>query len=71
MKNPYETMTDDELKTIYNDIMDSKHKGIRAESLVPYAKDIKENIGNHFTLGDAITWAKNDFFDEVAKRYFN
>ena len=70
MKNPYKEMDKDKLYEIYNDYIESKRQGIRCESFVPYAKEIKENIGGDYTLAEAIDWAKQDFFDEVCKRYF-
>lgn len=39
------------------------------EIFVPYAKEIKENIGGDFTLAEAIRLAKLDFFEEVCNRY--
>ena len=45
MKIPYSTKTNEELSMIYKDYVFSKNEGIRCESFVPYAKEIKENIG--------------------------
>ena len=70
MKKPYKEMDKDKLSEIYNDYIESKRRGIRCESFVPYAKEIKENIGGDYTLAEAIDWTKQDFFDEVCKRYF-
>ena len=71
MKNVYEKMSDDDLLYIYNDIIESDKKQKRVESLVPYAEQIKENIGGDFTLREAIAWSRKDFFEEVARRYVN
>lgn len=35
MKNPYRTMTNEELSKIYKDYVESKNNGIRCESFVP------------------------------------
>ena len=70
VKNPYVDMTDLELKEIYYDILVSKKGMHRAESLVPYATQIKENLGGDFTLREAIECAKRDFYDEISKRFF-
>lgn len=69
MKNPYEFMTNEELSKIYKDYTESKNKGVRCESFVPYAREIKENIGDGFTVADGINWAKIDFFEEVCNRF--
>ena len=68
--NPYKLMTKEELKQIYDDICLSDNVPKRAESLVPYATEIKENIGGDYTLQEALIWARKDFFEEVATRYF-
>lgn len=69
MKNPYRSMTNDDLSIIYKDYVISKNNGIRCESFVPYAKEIKENIGGDFSLAEGIRWAKMDFFEEVCDRF--
>lgn len=71
MENIYKKMSDDDLLCIYNDIIESDKISQRVESLVPYAEKIKENIGGNFTLREAIAWSRKDFFEEVAKRYFD
>ena len=50
--------------------MNSRETGDRAETLVPYATEIKESIGGDFTLREGIEIARQDFFDEVARRFF-
>lgn len=69
MKNSYGSMTNEELSKIYKDYIESKSKGVRCESFVPYAREIKENIGEGFTVADGINWAKIDFFEEVCDRF--
>nr|DAP47671.1 MAG TPA: DNTTIP1 dimerization domain protein [Caudoviricetes sp.] len=69
MKNPYGSMTNEELSKIYKDYIESKNKEARCESFVPYAREIKENIGDGFTVADGINWAKIDFFEEVCNRF--
>lgn len=69
MDIPYKVMSKEELKSIYRDYTDSKDKGVRCESFVPYARKIKENIGGSFTLAEAIEWTKRDFFEEVCDRF--
>lgn len=71
MENVYKRMSDDDLLFIYKDIIESDNIPQRAESLVSYAEKIKENIGSDFTLREAIEWSRKDFFEEVARRYFD
>lgn len=44
MKNPYPFLSDKELAEIAENVMQSKKDGVRAESLVPYAKEIFRNL---------------------------
>ena len=44
MKNPYPSLSDDELAEIAENVMQAKKDGVRAESLVPYAKEIFRNL---------------------------
>ena len=69
MKIPYSDKTNEELSLIYKDYVVSKNEGIGGESFVPYAKEIKENIGGDFTLAEAIRLAKLDFFEVVCNRF--
>jgi hypothetical protein len=69
MKNPYRSMTNEELSKIYKDYIESKNKGVRCESFVPFTREIKENIGESFTVADGIDWTKIDFFEEVCDRF--
>lgn len=63
-------MKNEELSAIYKDYITSKNEGNRCESFVPYAREIKENIGGDFTLAEAIYLTKLDFFEEVCDRFF-
>ena len=69
MINIFDALTKEELTDILNNYFDSKKEGCRCESLVPYAWAIKDNVGGDFSLNDAIEWVKNDFFEEIARRY--
>lgn len=70
-ENPYKTMTFDELKAVYADIQESEKKGRRADSLLPYAKELREKIGaNEISLRETLDIAKKEYYEEVARRYF-
>ena len=72
MVNPYKTMSSQELQEIAKDILNSKREGRRAESLVSYAKEIYKNLNGAtetVTLRECIEIARNDFYEEVLKRF--
>lgn len=70
-ENPYKTMTFDELKAVYADIQESEKNGRRADSLLPYAKELREKIGaNEISLRETLDIAKKEYYEEVARRYF-
>lgn len=71
VKNPYTTKSVEELYEIYNDILASQEEGARAESLVPYARMLRKNLGeDDISLRETLEMAKKDFFEEIAKRFF-
>lgn len=70
-ENPYKTMTFDELKAVYADIQKSEKNGRRVDSLLPYAKELREEIGaNEISLRKTLDFAKKEYYEEVARRYF-
>ena len=72
MKNPYINYTNKELCTIIQDIFDSAESGKRVESLVPYAKELKDNINGTteiITLRETLEMAKQDFYNVVCERF--
>ena len=69
MVNIFETLSKERLTKILTDYFASGKESCRCKSLVPYAQAIKDNIGEDFSLKDAIEWAKKDFFEEIARRY--
>lgn len=74
MKNPYEKMSDKELSGIIKDVIEAKEQGHRAESLVPYAKEIFENLNldvNKPTimLNECLNMAYYDLTMTVMKKY--
>lgn len=70
MENLYKSLSDDALYDIYVDYICSKKTGDRCESFVPYGKMIKEYYGEDFSLMKGIYVAKQDFFDEFCRRFF-
>lgn len=66
----FKDTSDDELKSIYNDILKSEEDGLRAKSLDFYAENLRE-ICKFKMFAQATSFAKELFYEEVAKRYFN
>lgn len=66
----FKDVPDNELKIIYNDILESEDEGISHKSLNIYVKKL-EDICKFETSSQAINLAKELFLKEVAKRYFN
>ena len=66
----FKDTSDDELKSIYNDILKSEEDGLRAKSLDFYAENLRE-ICKFKMFAQAPSFAKELFYEEVAKRYFN
>ena len=67
-ENPYKTMTFDELKAVYADIQESEKNGRRADSLLPYAKELREKIGaNEISLRETLDIAKKEYYEEVGQ----
>lgn len=74
MKCPYDTMSNEELSDIIVDIETSKNKGIRPQSLLPYATDIYNNLNGAtetVTMRECLEMAKQDFFMAVSKRFYS
>lgn len=70
-ENPYKSMTFDELKAIYADIQESEKEDRRAESFLPYARALREEIGaDEITLRETLDIAKKTYYEEVTRRYF-
>ena len=76
MKNPYPFLSDDELAEIAENVTQSKKDGVRAESLVPYAKEIFRNLNLNtddpsISLRECISMAYADFVEEILRRFVN
>ena len=69
----FEGVSDDELKMLYEDIIESKFQtGLRPKSLDLYIDKLRESIGIHcIDVGGAWKMAEERFFVEVARRHFD
>lgn len=73
MKNIYKDYTNDQMLEIIKDMKESKNEGKRPESLVPYAKQISENLNSNsgtqlVTMRECLEIAKSDFLDVLFER---
>lgn len=74
MTNPFEKLEDKELAKIGTGIIESKNAGGRAESMLPYAKNLKKEMknnanGEELSLKVCLEIATSMFQMEVLKRY--
>lgn len=74
LNNPYKSLSDKDLSQIVDDVLQSKEKGVRAESLVPYARQVYENLNLNaedptVTLRECLDITYLDFTQEVMKRF--
>lgn len=75
-RNPYENMSDKELSDVVKDVINAKEQGCRAESLVPHAKEIFENLNLDtnkptITLNECLNIAYYDLTMDIMKRFVN
>ncbi len=68
MKNPFGNETDNELKSIYEEMLKAREEGIRPRILDIYIQEVR----NNYPLNVAEGWEFTEqlFFEEVARRYF-
>lgn len=74
LNNPYKSLSDKDLSQIVDDVLQSKEKGVRAESLVPYARLVYENLNLNpddptVTLRECLDITYLDFTQEVMRRF--
>ena len=73
LNNTYKSLSDKDLSQIVDDVLQSKEKGVRAESLVPYARLVYENLNLNtddptVTLRECLDITYLDFTLEVMRR---
>ena len=74
LNNLYRSLSDKELSQIIDDALQSKEKCVRAESLVPYARQVYENLNSNtnnptVTLKECLDITYLDFMQEVMRRF--
>lgn len=73
MNNVFKGYTAEQLIGIVSDLQESKMDGKRPESLVPYAKQISENLNSAsgtqlVSMRECLEIAKSDFLDVLFER---
>lgn len=74
LNNLYKSLSDKDLSQIIDDVLQSKEKGIKPERLLPYAKQIYENLNSNtnnqtITLEECLDITYLDFIQEVMRRF--
>lgn len=70
MLNVFESVSQQELKSLYENLIKSKELGIRPTLFDPYVKRLKD-LCNFNAFSDATDFVISLFYQEVARRYFN
>lgn len=70
MLNLFEVISQQELKSLYENLIESKKSGIRPILFDPYVRRLKDSC-NFTSFSDATDFVISLFYQEVAKRYFN
>lgn len=68
MKNLFESVTDNNLKSIYEEIFIAREEGVRPRILDPYIQKVRDVYNLSVSDGWKIT--EELFWEEVARRYF-
>ena len=76
MNNVFKGYSAEQLIEIVRDLQEAKMEGKRAESLVPYAKLVSENLNSAsgtqlVTMRECLEIAKSDFLDALFERILN
>lgn len=74
LNNLYEFLSDKDFSRIIDDVLQSKEKGIRVESLMPYARQIYEDLNVNtdnptVTFGECLDIMHLNFIQEVMRRF--
>ena len=68
MKNLFENVTDNNLKSIYEEILIAREEGLRPRILDPYIQKVRDVYNLSVSGGKKIT--EELVWEEVARRYF-
>lgn len=68
MRNPFEDKTDNNLKSIYEEILIAREEGLRPRILDPYIQKVRDVY--NLSVSDGWKFTEELFWEEVARRYF-
>lgn len=68
MDNLFKKETDEELKCIYKEILESREEGVRPKILDPYIRKIRDVYP--LTVSESWEIVEKLFWEEVARRHF-
>lgn len=68
MDNLFKKETDEELKCIYKEILESREEGLRPKILDPYIRKIRDVYP--LTVSESWEIVEKLFWEEVARRHF-
>lgn len=68
MRNPFEDKTDNNLKSIYEEILIAREEGLRPRILDPYIQKVRDTY--NLSVLEGWKFTEQLFWEEVAKRYF-
>lgn len=68
MKNLFENVTDNNLKSIYEEIFIAREEGLRPRILDPYIQKVRDVY--NLSVADGWKFTEELFWEEVARRYF-
>ena len=76
LNNLYESLSDKDVSRIIDDVLQSKEKDIKVESLIPYARQVYENLNVNtntptVTLEECLDITCFDFAQEVMRRFLH
>lgn len=74
LNNLYESLPDKDILKIIDDVLQSKEKGIKTKSLMPYARNVYDNLNSNtnnqtITLEECLDITYLDFTQEVMRRF--
>lgn len=66
----FRSLSDTELRDIYLDYVESKNRGIRCGSLIPFANKYRDYCCGGLSLASCLEVVSRMFLEEVAYRFF-
>ncbi len=68
MKELFKNLSDEQLKILYEQILEGRMEGMRPRGLDEYIRQVQKVIPLSF--GESWSYVEKEFWDEVGRRYF-